>query len=65
MQKLRDQLKEIDEQRVDGKFLAPGGEVAQGSDEVSDLLHRCLKWSEISLERLDRIPRGCFQPKPS
>jgi len=51
VQKLQDQLREIDEQRVDGQFRTEGGEVLAGSDEVSDLLRRCLLWSGIVLER--------------
>ena len=51
VEKLQNQLKEIDQQRVDGKFLTAAGEVAPGSDEVSELLRRCLIWSDIVLER--------------
>ncbi len=50
------QVKEIDAQRVDGKFVDANGQVAQGSDEVSALLQRCLRWSELSLERLAGTP---------
>jgi hypothetical protein len=49
--KLQNQLKEIDAKRVDGKFLTADGQVAAGSDEVSEHLERCLMWSEIVLER--------------
>jgi hypothetical protein len=51
VEKLQAQLKEIDESRVDGKFLVPDGSVAAGSDQVSETLKRCLLWSEIVLER--------------
>ncbi len=51
VQKLQDQLKEIDEQRVDGKFVDEAGVVLSGSDEVSELLRRCLLWSGVVLER--------------
>lgn len=51
VQKLQAQLKEIDEQRKDGKFVSADGSVLAGSDEVADLLQRCLLWSEIVLER--------------
>jgi len=48
---LQAQLKEIDAQRVDGKFITANGEVAEGNEEVCDLLGRCLGWSEIVLAR--------------
>ncbi|KAK1770888.1 hypothetical protein QBC33DRAFT_220553 [Phialemonium atrogriseum] len=61
VEKYRDQLKEIDDSRVEGKFLGPDGNAARGSDEVSELLQRCLRWSEIVLERKGEIPEP-FQP---
>ncbi|KAH8893511.1 hypothetical protein GQ53DRAFT_718252 [Thozetella sp. PMI_491] len=61
VQKLQDQLKEIDNSRVDGKFLAPDGSVAEGSDKVSDLLERCLQWSQVVLDRKGVIPEN-FRP---
>lgn len=51
VEKLQAQLKEIDASRIDGKFLTAEGKPANGSDEVSDLLGRCLKWSDIVLAR--------------
>ncbi|KAH8911680.1 hypothetical protein BR93DRAFT_921653 [Coniochaeta sp. PMI_546] len=62
VQKLQAQLKEIDEQRKDGKFVSADGSVLAGSDEVADLLQRCLLWSEIVLERKGEIPEA-FQPR--
>ncbi|EOO01912.1 hypothetical protein UCRPA7_2593 [Phaeoacremonium minimum UCRPA7] len=56
VQKLQNQLKDIDAQRVDGKFMTADGQVAPGSDEVSELLRRCLLWSDIVLERKGAIP---------
>ncbi|KAJ9156643.1 DUF2408 domain protein [Pleurostoma richardsiae] len=56
VEKLRSQLKDIGLKRVDGKFLNANGEVATGSDEVSDLLERCLQWTELVLERKGEIP---------
>ncbi|RFU25332.1 hypothetical protein B7463_g11024, partial [Scytalidium lignicola] len=56
VQKLQDQLKEIDATRVDGKFLTPSGEVAQGSDHFAEILGRCLLWSEVVLSRKGEIP---------
>lgn len=49
---LQTQLKEIDSQRVDGKFVTVSGETPAGNDEVCEHLERCLKWAEIVLERL-------------
>ncbi|OIW23466.1 hypothetical protein CONLIGDRAFT_128597 [Coniochaeta ligniaria NRRL 30616] len=62
VQKLQAQLKEIDEQRKDGKFVSEDGSVLAGSDEVADLLQRCLLWSEIVLDRKGEIPEA-FQPR--
>jgi hypothetical protein len=51
VKRLQDQVKEIDTQRVDGHFVNASGGIPAGSHEVSDLLERILKWSEIVLER--------------
>jgi len=61
VQKLRAQLKEVDSQRVDGKFVSARGEVPGGNDEVCELLGRCLLWSEIILERKGVFPEA-FAP---
>jgi hypothetical protein len=61
VQKLRAQLKEVDAQRVDGKFVSASGEVPGGNDEVCELLGRCLLWSEIILERKGNFPEA-FAP---
>jgi len=58
VQKLQGQLKDIDSTRVDGKFLAANGEIAPGNDDFSDLLQRCLHWSEIVLSRKGEIPEA-------
>lgn len=44
-------MKEIEAMRVDGKFLGPDGNVASGSDEVEELLQRCLRWVDVVLEK--------------
>ncbi|TEY71379.1 hypothetical protein BOTCAL_0094g00230 [Botryotinia calthae] len=49
--KLQIQIKEIDSQRVDGKFVTASGETPPGNDEVCEYLERCLKWAEVVLER--------------
>ncbi|RDW60866.1 hypothetical protein BP6252_12249 [Coleophoma cylindrospora] len=56
VQGLQKQLQEIDSQRVDGKFVIASGEVPACSDEVCELLRKCLMWSEIVLERKGEIP---------
>ncbi|KAI7786424.1 hypothetical protein LA080_003666 [Diaporthe eres] len=56
VKKLQAQLKEIDTQRQDGKFLTADGQVAKGSNVVSELLNRVLMWSDIVLERKGVIP---------
>ncbi|KAK2729598.1 hypothetical protein CKAH01_02572 [Colletotrichum kahawae] len=56
VQKLQVQLREVGEKRKDGKFVSDDGKVPAGSDEVADLLEKCLKWSEIVLERQGVIP---------
>lgn len=51
VEKLQAQIKEIDEMRKDGKFVSEDGSAVPGSDEVSELLGRCLLWSQIVLDR--------------
>ncbi|KAK4040304.1 hypothetical protein C8A01DRAFT_35727 [Parachaetomium inaequale] len=58
VQKLKSKLQEIDESRVDGKFLDEEGKELRGSEVVSVLLGRCLLWSDIVLERKGAIPDG-------
>lgn len=47
----RDQLKEIQATMVDGKFLAEDSTAPAGQTIVSELLGRCLLWSDIVLTR--------------
>ncbi|KAL2262459.1 hypothetical protein VTK26DRAFT_1243 [Humicola hyalothermophila] len=56
IQKLQADLKEIEGSRVNGKFVDAEGRELRGSDLVSDLLTRCLAWSDIVLERKGEIP---------
>ena len=42
---------EIGEQRKDGKFTAEDGTEPKGGPEICDLYNRCLKWSDLVLER--------------
>lgn len=46
---------------MDGHFRGEDGSVLAGSDEVEDLLRRCLLWSDIVLERFV-VP---FSPHPA
>jgi len=49
--RLQEKLKEIDASRVNGKFVDKDGKEYSGSDTVSELLSRCLTWSDIVLDR--------------
>ena len=60
VQGFRDQLKEIQSSTVNGKFLAEDGKLPAGQDIVLGLLNRCLKWSEIVLNRYT-LYHGFFQ----
>lgn len=53
---MKAQLQEIDAKRVDGEFKTADGGTAKGSDEIAQLLDRCLSWSDIVLERKGVIP---------
>ncbi|RDL37822.1 uncharacterized protein BP5553_05255 [Venustampulla echinocandica] len=56
--RLQAQLKEIDAQRVDGKFVSANKEVPAGNEEICELLERCLVWSNIVLERKGVFPEA-------
>ncbi|KUJ12137.1 uncharacterized protein LY89DRAFT_624592 [Mollisia scopiformis] len=60
--KLQAQAKEIDSHRVDGKFVTASGEVPASNEEVGELLFKCLRWSEIVLERKGKIPDAFNEP---
>lgn len=51
VQKLQTQIREIDESRVDGNFVNSEGKVLNGNAKVSELLQRCLLWSDVVLDR--------------
>ena len=51
VRRLQKQLLEVGESQVDGKFCAADGSIPAGSEEVSELYNRCVKWSEMVLER--------------
>ncbi|RYP30655.1 hypothetical protein DL767_006155 [Monosporascus sp. MG133] len=50
--KLRSQLDEINAKRVDGNFVDENNKVLNGSDKVSELLDRCMRYTVVVLERL-------------
>lgn len=52
---MRNQILDVGEQRKDGKFLAADGTEPPGGDEVCELYKRCLKWSDIVLERKGEV----------
>ncbi|PMD27176.1 hypothetical protein NA56DRAFT_640914 [Hyaloscypha hepaticicola] len=58
VQQLQSQAKEIDAQRVDGRFMSASGEVPPGNQEVCELLNKCLSWSAIVLERKGEMPES-------
>jgi hypothetical protein len=47
----QEQLNEIKAIMKDGNFIGPDGTPLNGQEIVEDLLGKCLKWSEIVLER--------------
>ncbi|KAG6211194.1 hypothetical protein E4U50_002390 [Claviceps purpurea] len=51
VQKLRSQLLEVGEKRRNGKFVSPDGTISPGEAEISELYERCVKWSDMVLER--------------
>ncbi|KAI0143985.1 hypothetical protein F4776DRAFT_675551 [Hypoxylon sp. NC0597] len=50
------ELKEIGEKRKDGQFVDADGNVLKGSEDVSNLLDRCLEYTQIVLERNGQFP---------
>ncbi|OAA39412.1 putative protein family UPF0662 [Metarhizium rileyi] len=55
VQKLRNQLLEVGSKRKDGKFVAEDGTVPPGEADISDLYERCVKWSDLVLERKGKV----------
>ncbi|KAH7011408.1 hypothetical protein EDB80DRAFT_640825 [Ilyonectria destructans] len=51
VKKLRNQIVEIGDRHNGGKFTAEDGTVVPGGEEVRELYQRCLKWSDLVLER--------------
>ncbi|KAK3307897.1 uncharacterized protein B0T15DRAFT_522932 [Chaetomium strumarium] len=58
VQKFIAKLKEIEGTMVNGKFVDAEGKELRGSDAVSELLKRCLMWSNIVIERKGEIPEA-------
>ncbi|KAI4282974.1 MAG: hypothetical protein L6R38_002541 [Xanthoria sp. 2 TBL-2021] len=61
VQGFQDQLREIQATMVDGKFLVENKTTPAGQNVATELLNRCLKWSEIVLERQGEIDER-FKP---
>ncbi|KAL9042187.1 MAG: hypothetical protein Q9180_000767 [Flavoplaca navasiana] len=57
----QDQLREIQATMVDGKFKAENSTTPAGQNVATELLDRCLKWSEIVLSRQGKIDER-FKP---
>ncbi|KAL9016875.1 MAG: hypothetical protein Q9185_005792 [Variospora sp. 1 TL-2023] len=55
VQSFQDQLCEVQATMVDGKFLADDGTAPAGQHVATELLYRCLKWSELVLARQGKI----------
>lgn len=51
MNSLREQLKKIEANLKDGKFVNAEGNTLAGSDDLKSLMERCWRWTEIVLER--------------
>ncbi|GKT44929.1 UPF0664 stress-induced protein [Colletotrichum spaethianum] len=51
VQKLQAQLREIDEQSKEGKFVTADGGVPAGSEEMAALLEKCLRWSDVLIAK--------------
>lgn len=61
VQGFQDQLREIQATMVDGKFLAENSTAPAGQHVPTELLNRCLRWSEIVLARQGKIDER-FKP---
>ncbi|KAI4268731.1 MAG: hypothetical protein LQ337_007689 [Flavoplaca oasis] len=61
IQGFQDQLREIQATMVDGKFMAENSTTPAGQNVATELLDRCLKWSEIVLSRQGKIDER-FKP---
>ena len=51
VKRLRNQLVEVGEHNNGGKFTAEDGTIVAGGEELRDLYSRCLKWSDLVLDR--------------
>ncbi|KAL8653806.1 MAG: hypothetical protein Q9210_001882 [Variospora velana] len=61
VQSFQDQLREVQATMVDGKFLAEDGTAPAGQHVATELLYRCLGWSELVLARQGSIDER-FKP---
>ncbi|KAF5231832.1 hypothetical protein FAUST_9065 [Fusarium austroamericanum] len=55
VKKLRNQILEIGEKHNNGTFTAEDGAVEEGGEVVRDLYNRCVRWSDLVLERQGEV----------
>ena len=51
MKDLQDQLTEIESKMSDGNFVDADGKPLAGQEYSKKLLHSCLEWTELELDR--------------
>ncbi|KAI1778298.1 hypothetical protein F4818DRAFT_456186 [Hypoxylon cercidicola] len=54
--KRESELREIGEKRKDGQFVDENGNVLKGSEDISNLLERCLTYTKIIIEKNGQFP---------
>ncbi|SPJ73793.1 related to UPF0662 protein C30C2.08 [Fusarium torulosum] len=55
VKKLRNQILEIGEKHNGGTFTAEDGTLEEGGEVLRDLYHRCVRWSDMVLERQGEV----------
>ncbi|KAF5573856.1 hypothetical protein FPCIR_13821 [Fusarium pseudocircinatum] len=55
VKKLRNQILEIGEKHNNGTFTAEDGTLEEGGEVLKDLYHRCVRWSDMVLERQGEV----------
>jgi hypothetical protein len=63
---------DVGNKRIDGKFVAEDGTIPPGEAEISELYDRCIKWSDLVVERyaetliehnVFKLTRSCVQKR--